>query len=200
MDYNDDLYISSYSYLNQQQHLYSLNAMEIEADPNTVIYLADGSQQAAKRFVVGETGILRIEDEDFIIKEFSILGKSLREKEKTIKSQYVDRTSRDYEWTNEASLAFDSVMDIENPIENGLYRVRLLDGVWLPKKINTPTAGNDYLEKLKKWAEPILFGGEYHYYVIYRQGQWYLYTSNGDIVISTPAIITYYFDLEKGEY
>ena len=182
------------------QNLYSLNTIEIEANPNTVFYITDSSQQEAKRFVIGDSGFLRIESEDFIIKEISILGKSLREKEKDIKNNYVNRISRDYEWTNEASLAFNSIKDIQEPIENGLYRVRSLDGVWLPKNINTPTAGNDYLKQLKKWAEPILFGQEYFYYVIYRQGQWYLYTKNEDIVMPTSAIITYYFDLEKGEY
>ena len=182
------------------QNLYSLNTIEIEANPNTVFYITDSSQQEAKRFVIGDSGFLRIESEDFIIKEISILGKSLREKEKDIKNNYVNRVSRNYEWTNEASLAFNSIKDIQEPIENGLYRVRSLDGVWLPKNINTPTAGNDYLKQLKNWAEPILFGQEYFYYVIYRQGQWYLYTKNEDIVMPTSAIITYYFDLEKGEY
>lgn len=187
--YNKHYYKDSKNYF----QLHSLNVLEIEAEPNTVIYILDSSPNSLKRFIVGDTGFLRIEEEDFIITNFSILGKNLKEKTSSV--------FKDYEYINAVGLPKDSVAVIKNPKENSVYRVKTLDGVWLPERINTPAAGNPYLEELVKWSQPESGGvGESYYYVIYRQGQWYLFTENEDIVIPSSAIVTYYFELEEGEF
>ena len=183
------------------QRVFSINSIKIEAEPGTVFYIKDSSSNKYRRYCIGNTGMLNIEDKHYSIDGCYILGKNLSKKPD---NQEITR-SDEYTLEYHDEKIYDSVKDIKYPVENGVYLVnRLLDTA--PRDITdgiTVDAGkDDYCAQLAEMTDrrKNLSGKEVGWTVIYYRGNWYHFTENEDVIMTIPAVIDYRYELERGEY
>lgn len=182
------------------QRLFALNSVKIEADPNTVFYLRDSYDLSFNRFMIGETGLLNMEDNNYSIEGLYFLGTFLTEKEDEEGIEKYERT-QDLEFVfRVAEGAYETVSEIKEPEKNGVYLVEKLEGI----NINTTfsASDNDYLNKLYDFIQPSYYAEEgiYGYRAIYFQNNWYLFTKDNVVIRPIQALIDYRYELEEGEF
>lgn len=198
----------------QYQKLYSLDSLAIEANPNTVCYIKHSVGNKHHRMLIGDTGYLKLGDDiDSYITNLFITGIHLAEKEKGENKFYYPRETYDNEFELCDDVAkpgatrpyFEDSDDLEEylaagnyaedylvPRKNGVYRVYNIENI-LSKTYSSNT--NDYLENLHQWTNP---EGDL-YRIIYYKNNWHIFTPENDVLKSSPAILTYMGELERGE-
>lgn len=177
------------------QRVFAINSVKIEAEPNTIFYLKDTSSSSYKRYMIGDTGYLNIEDSDFSIDGMYFTGSHL----------VLHNSDNEVIKDNEYQLCFDGTIyanpsEIKRPVKNGVYKVRSIASLTLSKE-NFDSSKNEYLLQLYEWMQPretISYRGVY--YVIYYKNNWCLFTSEMDAICPVQGIVDYYYELEKGEY
>ena len=152
-----------------------------------------------------------MEDKDYSIQDMFFLGVNLEQKEKTKEGQY--RDTRDDEFELKTDTVYDSVLDIFNPVKNGVYLVKSVNK-GLDYYIGSIDRNkNDYYLKLFTATESLeeKFGDVKMpvYRVIYYKGGWYQFSNTtygdgindgNDVILPTSALIDYQYEIEKGEY
>lgn len=197
------------------QHLQTLKGLRLQAKPNTVFLVQQNKDKANEQgtvlsydyYVMNETGLLDVYDEETDIRGCYVIGPKLKEVQQKINgevgdSQYVlvDETYQDFS-------------QIINPKKNHVYK--LVDGsmalfVLRSRFYNTGEANMvgyntkepeeisviDYRTILinKKLADSI--------YCIFYGGSWYLFSLDQGIVLGYPteAIIDYYCQILRERY
>ena len=204
-----------YNYENDSSYskLYSINSVGIEANPGTVLYIKDNSDNYYRRYIIGESGYLNIEDIDYSIEDISFLGVHLKQKPKLEEGQY--RETRDDEFELKTGEIYKNIFEIHNPVKNGVYLVtdkndlvNLNYYIYVGYDFDT----NDYFSKLESGLSSMkvtIGGKEVNVYrVIYYKNNWYHFTKTygdslndgDDVVLPTSALIDYQYEVEKGEY
>ena len=190
------------------QRLFAINSIEIEAEPNTVCYIKDTSHDTFKRYMIGETGFLKILDEDFSIDGIFTLGTHVSEKKKIMVGEgdeaieiYENERTKDLEYEDCSNLEyFNSTDEIHSPVKNGVYIVKNIDNLTIKKE--PFSIENDYFNMLNGLIRPYkdLASQEDLYKVIYFEENWCVLSRDNDVIKPCQAQITYYYELEKGEY
>lgn len=215
LDSIGEVFNLKYTYENPTDYseLYSINSVGIEAEPRTVFYLKDNSDSTYRRYMVGDSGYLNIEDEDYSIQDISFLGINLEQKPKLKDGQY--RDTRDDEFELKTDVPYESIFYISNPVKNGVYLVKNIDK-GLNYKVNIPRLDNnknDYYLKLYNATQPLKESFNENpvdvYRVIFYKNNWYQFTNTtygdgindgNDVVLPISALIDYHYEIEKGEY
>ena len=179
------------------QRVYAINSIKVEADPGTVFYIKDSSDNIYRRYYIGNTGVLNIEDKHYSIEDCYILGMNLSRK---TDNTYVVPRDNEYVLYN-MDVVYDTIKDIKSPIKNGVYLVKETLGV-LTSLDNIDASENNYFSQLSKMLSPYKDTSDRNlgFTVIYYKNNWHLFTNKGDVILSTPALIDYYYEFEKGEY
>lgn len=190
--------------------LYSINSVGIEAAPRTLFYVKDSSDTEYRRYMIGESGYLNIEDKDYSIKDLAFFGINLEMKAKAKEGQIL--ITRDEEFDSQADVVYQSVLDIHAPVKNGVYLVRDISK-GLDYRANVDSSKSAYHLMLFNAIQPFqeTFGDtkENVYKVIYYKGGWYQFTNTtygdgindgNDVILPTSALIDYRYEIEKGEY
>lgn len=105
------------NYKSYYQQLISINEINVEANPGTILYLKDSFDDSHYKHIVGETGVLKFKDEDATIDSFYFYG---------IHFNKTDNEDRDEIRSNEyieTKLSFSDLSEIDRPIRNGVYNV-----------------------------------------------------------------------------
>lgn len=224
--YPSDRVISDYIYLKHNisgdgiyEKLYSLDDLEVEANPNTVFYLQNNVDSSYQRFMVGDTGTLVLGDVDYFFTDLSFSGIHLFEKQKLDNNRdYVDRVTKNLEYENCTKISVPvgfsnryakNVEELEKtilgqtgkgPRKNGVYLVSSLEGVEIFTKIKETPSINDYDKKLQSWLKPQKINAYDVYFVIYYNENWHLFINETkDVLTPVYASLTYYGEKEKGE-
>ena len=186
------------------QLVYGINAMTLELDTNTVFYIKDSSDAKYRRYLMGDTSSLHIEDENFLIEGCYLLGSHLEPKEKDNKGHYKYVETKDYEYVDRISEgSYSTINNIKNPIKNGVYAVEKFNKEDLAYEVKGISGSeDDYCRQLMEALEPFepLTGYRKVYRVIYFQKNWYLFSKEDDVVKPVQALIDYGYEQERGEY
>lgn len=112
---NDDIFnMISKKYNSIYSRMYSLNSVEIEALPGAVFYIKDMFDKVYEKHIIGETGILKLYNDNIIIIGFNYCGiKFNRNNSSDISIKENEYTIINQEFENESSIA--------NPKNNGVY-------------------------------------------------------------------------------
>lgn len=211
----EEVFNSKYNYENELGYskLYSINSVAVEADPGTVFYVKDNSDSSYRRYVVGTSGYLKIEDTDYSIEDISFLGVNLRQKPRLEEGQR--RETRDDEFELKTGEVYKNIFEIHNPVKNGVYLVTNKDDLVNLNHyiyVSYDFDKNDYFLKLQTGLSSMkvnIGGKEIDVYrVIYYKNNWYHFTKTygddlgdgNDVVLPTSALIDYFYEIEKGEY
>jgi hypothetical protein len=211
----EKVFNSKYNYENELGYskLYSINSVAVEADPGTVFYVKDNSDSSYRRYVVGTSGYLKIEDTDYSIEDISFLGVNLRQKPRLEEGQR--RETRDDEFELKTGEVYKNIFEIHNPVKNGVYLVTNKDDLVNLNHyiyVSYDFDKNDYFSKLQTGLSSMkvnIGGKEIDVYrVIYYKNNWYHFTKTygddlgdgNDVVLPTSALIDYFYEIEKGEY
>ena len=179
-------------YNDYYQDLLSINGIKIEANPGTVIWIRESKDMDFERFVLNDTGSLQIYDEDSVIDGLYFSGIHLEPaNEIDLKREQVP-----YNKFVETGLTFDNILEIKNPIYNGVYKVNNL-----PSDIYIEDEENDIsLIADQLYNNMIKTKIENCKRVIFHEGKWKIITEDNDILDSVDAIVDYYCDIMKGVY
>lgn len=191
------------------QRLFAINSIAIEAEPNTIFYIKDTSSDAYKRYQIGQTGYLKIIDEDFSIDGIYCLGIHLMEKPKiTVKDNnkqeveiYQYQRTKDFEYEDLFTTHYyNNINEIRNPVKNGVYCVKNVDDI--PFVQEGYSLDNNYFSQLQTMLTPSedLGTKDKLYRVIYYKDNWYLFSRTDDVIMPCQALVDYYYEFEKGEY
>lgn len=182
------------------QELVSINGVNIEAEPGTVVYVKDSFDTDLNRHVIGETGALTLNDEDTAIEGLYFCGVHLNE------SKDPDRDEiRPNEFV-ETGIKADDFSDIENPIPNGVYWIASF-AITSPREFDEE---NDLLYVEKEDVELVadkiyalllerIFEENKNRYIYYNN-EWYIFTNTNDVLCSVQGLVDYYCEVVKGEY
>jgi hypothetical protein len=202
-DYNDSIfqliwnkYYENYStYI---QSLLSIDSIKIEADPGTVVYVAESGEKAVSRFVINDTGLLSFNDDETSITGIYFAGVHFEEATE-------DEQARDLMPENKyinTGITVTSLEDIENPVKNGVYTLDTTDTTTKAKITNTQNDAYDNLvtkttdTQYASTLEDNLSAGQYIWY----NDKWWLFTDSHDLLCSVEALIDYCYELYKGWY
>ena len=191
------------------QRLFAINSIAIEAEPNTIFYIKDTSSDAYKRYQIGQTGYLKIIDEDFSIDGIYCLGIHLMEKPKiTVKDDnkqeveiYQYQRTKDFEYEDLFTTHYyNNIDEIRNPVKNGVYCVKNVDNI--PFVQEGYSLDNNYFSQLQTMLIPSedLGTKDKLYRVIYYKDNWYLFSRTDDVIMPCQALVDYYYEFEKGKY
>lgn len=185
------------------QYIYGIGSMTFELEPNSVFYIKDSTDDKYRRYMMGDTGSLKIVDEDFFIEGCYLLGVHLEAKEKDGEGSYTYETIRDYEYVDRigAGEVYDNVTVIKKPVKNGVYAVYNLKGLAYTLS-GVSGSENDYFKQVMEALasyEPTE-GWKVIYKVIYFQDNWYAFSREGDVIKPLQALVDYSYEQERGEY
>ena len=82
----------------------------MKAAPRTLFYVKDNSDIEYRRYMIGESGYLNIEDKDYSIQDLAFFGINLEMKAKAKEGQTL--ITRDEEFDSQADVVYQSVLDI----------------------------------------------------------------------------------------
>lgn len=117
------------NYKSYYQQLISIDEINAEATPGTILYVKDSFDDAYYKHIIGETGVLKLRDEEAIITGFYFYGMHFNE----VKDETRDEL-KDNEYI-ETEISVNSITEITEPIKNGVYlinskRVIFYHGNW----------------------------------------------------------------------
>ena len=196
-DYEEDIYLQiwrKYYDLNlklgTKQMMVSLNFAHIEADAGTVVYIKRSNESDLERFIIGETNILEIYNEDAIIEEMYFKGVYLDEinersnywvdaytivnmkdtlvllKQMGIKPDEDNITIEDITLENLKQLSSDKSTGKIRAIHNGVYTIQ-----------------EDEVTKQ---------------YIFYK-GEWYSFVDSHYVICPVDGLIDYYCEILNGK-
>ena len=99
------------------QQLISIDEINVEASPGTILYVKDSFDDIYYKHIIGETGVLKFKDEEAIITGFYFYGMHFNE---------VRDDTRDEIKNNEyieTGISVNNIKDIIKPIKNGVYLI-----------------------------------------------------------------------------
>ena len=185
-----------FNYTKYYQRLLDITNIQIEGPPGAVIYMKDSNSSELKRFVL-ENGYLQFKQDDINIEGLYFCGVHLNE---CTSGQPKDN---EYILINEP---YDSILDIENPVPNGVYNIALFavvdkDAVY--DKINDlliaseesiiSSTNQNYALIIRRFYE------ESNRYIYYHNN-WYLFSSDHTVLCPVDGIVNYYCEILKGVY
>ena len=180
------------------QSMLSLNDIKVEADPGTVVYVAETRELDFSRHVIGDTCLLTFEDSDSSIIGLYFAG--VHFEEATDYEQNRDLMP-DHRYIN-TGVIVSSLDEIEEPMRNGVYTLQPTEN---NAEIALLTANNNVYDNLitrtadKKFATAIaenLTNGQYIWY----NDKWWLFTDTHDLLCPVEALIDYTCEISKGWY
>ena len=115
-DFNESIYQNIwnkyyYSYNTYIQLMMALDMVQIEADPGTIVYIKKSGEDNKARYIIGDTGMLELYDDESVIENIEFYGMYLDYKDEDV--------NRITQFTYEDEV--DDLNDITNPIINGVY-------------------------------------------------------------------------------
>ena len=199
----------------EYQKLYSLDSISIEAEPGTVCYLQDASDNKYRRFVIGDTGYLNLTGNEYSLTGLYFTGTHLTEQERVVtldkyKNKYPRQSEFQYDLSN---TIYDNIYKnennvnetyIKNPQERTVYKVKdlnensLLSSLSLYDDIVSKDLSNNYLIDLYDWITMPYEKNETTYFeVIYYQNQWWIFTPNHDVLHPVFGTVNYQAEIER---
>ena len=211
----NDYIIQKYDSKNNSNYtlLYSLDDLIIEAEPNTVFYLQDSSNENYQRFMLGDTAFLDLGETDYFYTGMFFVGTHLIEKEKDKQTNlYKNKLTQELEYVDRRLEAapgdegrfYQDIAEVEETKKsqgtevqmNEVYRVSSIADLFLSNIPIYESFSNNYLFELYEWTQP----KNGHYDVIFYQNNWYLFTENNDVLHPVAARVNYCGEIEKGEF
>ena len=208
-DYRDSIFQQIWNKYYEQystyiQSLISLSGIKIEAEPGTVVYVAETRETSFEKHIIGETCTLSFEDEDSIIIGLYFAGIHFDEATDYEKSRDL---LPNYRYID-TGITVDSLDDIISPIKNGVYILNNNDSITDSNLITIDKiqeAKNDayshlltkaYDDKFISTLSEDLSENKYIWY----NDKWWLFTDSHDLLCPVEALIDYTCELSKGWY
>ncbi len=210
-DVNTSLYKQIYTkyyvnYTAYYQGITSIDRVTIESSPGAVVYLKDSFDDDYYRHVVGPTGILDFYDDDATISAFYFCGMHLNPMKDTSRLEPEDGEYYD------TGITVSSLDEITKPIKNGVYTVAetastedQIDAALTAVSADDNTITVEESETVYDadaaaytllLSEIVSSSSQYIYY----RSQWYVFTSDGDVLCPVEGLVNYIYELVKGEY
>lgn len=169
------------------QMLVSINGVRAEGDCGTVLYIKDNKDTTINRHVIGDTQVLSFYDEDSIVLECFFAGIHLEEAGFTDRGDYAN--VKRFIDTHET---YDTVSEIEDPVQFGVYVVLDNSPYQLPQKERNSLNAffQEALDKIEKNT---------HRYIMYN-GKWYPFTDDNDVLIKVQGSLDYDCEVTKGVF
>ena len=211
-----DIFLKYYNkYYTEYWRLISVDAISIETEPGTIVYVKDSFSDEVEKHIVGETGILAFECSDSIIDEFYFGGKRLNPAPTSFgpetpleELKSISYNAKEDEYID-TGIQVEIVAEIKDPIEHGVYAIsvapqmeeiealkeRLKSGVSkleVEKNLQFYLENNE-TEKFKSVPEYCYIRG--HWYPFYRDEN-----NIGEVAYPVSSLIDYKYELVKGEW
>lgn len=119
------------------QTLVAINSVRIEANPNTVIYIKTSEDEIEQRYVLNDTCVLSIYDDNIYIKNIYFAGVHLYEAQdesRDLLASYLFVEEKD---------SYNSLDDIEEPKINHVYTVDNIRYIWYNNQWKVINESND---------------------------------------------------------
>jgi len=190
------------------QKLTAIDRITVESSPGAVVYVKDSFDDDYYRHVVGPTGILDFYDDEATISAFYFCGMHLNPMTDETRLEPEDDEYYD------TGITVYSLDSITNPVKNGVYTVAATESSEdeTDAALSAVSADEDSGEVTVEESETIYDEDEATYtlllseivsdsdqYIWYR-GQWYTFTSDGDVLCPVEGLVDYIYELIKGEY
>ena len=127
------------NYSSYTQSLVSINSVNIEAEPGTVIYIKENYEDNYDRHVVGETARLDLGDPDILVEGLYFAGVHLTEASEAEAARQVCPENKFIRTDIEAS----SFEEIDNPLLNNIYKINGVDYIYYHNVWYTFNENND---------------------------------------------------------
>ena len=207
-DYQDSIFQTIWNkyyekYSTYIQSLLSLDAIKIEAEPGTVVYVAETGESELERHIIGETCTLSFEDEGALITGLYFAGIHFEEaidyeKSRTLlpNYRYVD-----------TGITVNSLDEVLFPISNGVYTLSSEEGASniLSTLMKIQETSNETYSRLLLRANDEQFISTLsetlseNKYIWYND-KWWLFTDDHDLLCPVEALIDYTCELSTGWY
>lgn len=172
----------------RETYLAAINRIKVEAEPYSVFYKRDSFSNDFTKYLIGESGVLNLKEEDFSIENIYFKGTYIKESVVSNKE------------------LFHSVNYIKNPINFGSYLVKNLGNIYKPYNLETVFL-NNYTVRIQELYRAREFKVSNYdtlqeaYEIIYINGNWYVYDSEDRVAIHPIyASIDYDYELEERQY
>ena len=200
--YEDSLYKFLWNkyyqkYSTFSQSLVSINSLNVEAEPGTIVYIRENTEDGFDRHVIGDTARLDLGDKEIDIRGFYFAGRHLIEASEDEAAREVCPEDRFIE----TGITVATADEIETPIQNAVYTITTP-----PINAETIEDNNDeynnsiYAFTDKEFNDFIasLIDNSNRY--IWYDGNWYVITNDNDVICPVTALVDYCFDIMKGLY
>lgn len=180
------------------QSMLSLSDIKVEADPGTVVYVAETKELDFSRHIIGDTCMLTFEDPDSSIIGLYFAGIHFEEATEYEKNRDL---MPDHRYID-TGLTISSLDEIENPIKNGVYILQPSEeNIELALMTADNTAYDNLITRTadKKFAAAIAENLTNNQYIWYND-KWWLFTDTHDLLCPVEALIDYTCELSKGWY
>lgn len=206
-DYKDSIYKQIWnkyyeSYPTYIQSLLGISELAVEADPGTVVYVAETKENELNKHVIGETCLLTFGDETSNIIGIYFAGVHFEEATDYEKSR---DTLPDHKYID-TGITVDSLTEITNPIKNGVYicatKTQSTDNsIKVLSKVQQASneAYNNLLTRANdiKYMNAIAQELESNKYIWYND-KWWLFTDGDILLCPVEASVNYCCEFMKG--
>ena len=100
-------------YNDYKQYMVALNALKIEADEGTIVYIKKSNEDNYERFIIGNTELLEFYDNESVIENFYFAGMYLEETDSSTEIRPTEFYNTD--------LIIDDLNNINDKVVNGVY-------------------------------------------------------------------------------
>ena len=190
------------------QSLLSLDNIKIEAEPGTVVYVAESRETEFEKHIIGETCTLSFDDKDTTIIGLYFAG--IHFEEATNYEKMRDLLPN-YRYIN-TGITINSLDEVINPIKNGVYTLNKLNSNSL-NNISNEENTIDKIQETKnkvysslltkvydnKFIEVLANDLTENQYIWYND-KWWLFTDSHDLLCPVEALIDYTCEISKGWY
>ena len=190
------------------QSLLSLDNIKIEAEPGTVVYVAESRETEFEKHIIGETCTLSFDDEDTTIIGLYFAG--IHFEEATNCEKMRDLLSN-YRYIN-TGITINSLDEVINPIKNGVYTLNKTNSNNLNNILNEENTIDKIQETKNKVYSSLLtkvYDNKFievlandlteNQYIWYND-KWWLFTDSHDLLCPVEALIDYTCEISKGWY
>ena len=190
------------------QSLLSLDNIKIEAEPGTVVYVAESRETEFEKHIIGETCTLSFDDKDTTIIGLYFAG--IHFEEATNYEKMRDLLPN-YRYIN-TGITINSLDEVINPIKNGVYTLNKSNSNSL-NNISNEENTIDKIQETKnkvysslltkvydnKFIEVLANDLTENQYIWYND-KWWLFTDSHDLLCPVEALIDYTCEISKGWY